>query len=124
MQRKARTFSSGDRIVVEISFTCGDDAEIESVEAIFDREGSNEEIPLLGDARKESSPEDERAVYTARLEAEIDPGVARGEYRCARLSARDRFDDDWDFTDAAGLDLVVRVQKAPNRLEITASDFL
>ena len=124
MQRKARTFSSGDRVVVEISFACEDDAEIESVEAIIVREGSNEEIPLLGDARKGSSPEDERAVYTARLEAEIDPGVARGEYRCARLSARDRFDDDWDFTDAAGLDLVVRVQKAPNRLEVTASDFL
>jgi hypothetical protein len=124
MQRKARTFSSGDRVVVEISFACEDDAEIESVEAIFVREGSNEEIPLLGDARKESSAEGERAVYTARLEAEIDPGVARGEYRCARLSARDRFDDDWDFTDAAGLDLVVRVQKAPNRLEVTASDFL
>ena len=124
MQRKARTFSSGDRVVVEISFACEDDAEIESIEAIFVREGSNEEIPLLGDARKEPSPEDERSVYTARLEAEIDPGVARGEYRCARLSARDRFDDDWDFTDAAGLDLVVRVQKAPNRLEVTASDFL
>ena len=124
MQRKATTFSPGDRVVVEISFACEDDAEIESVEAIFVREGSNEEITLLGDARKESSPEDERAVYTARLEAEIDPGVARGEYRCARLSARDRFDDDWDFTDAAGLDLVVRVQKAPNRLEVTASDFL
>ena len=124
MHRKVRTFSSGDRVVVEISFTCEDDAEIESVEAIFVREGSNEEIPFLGDTRKESSPEDERAVYTARLETEINPGVARGEYRCTRLSARDRFDDDWDFTDAAGLDLVVRVQKVPNRLEVTASDFL
>ena len=124
MQRKVRTFSPDDRIVVEISFACEGDAEVESVEAIFVRVGSNEEIPLLGDARKESSPEDERAVYTARLEAEIDPGVARGEYRCARLSARDRFDDDWDFTDAAGLDLVVRVQKVPNRLEVTGSDFL
>ena len=124
MQRKARTFSPDDRIVVEISFACEGDAEIESVEAIFVREGSNEEITLLGDARKESSPEDERAVYTARLETEINPGVARGESRCTRLSARDRFDDDWDFTDAAGLDLVVRVQKVPNRLEVTASDFL
>lgn len=81
MHRKVKTFSSGDRVVVEISFTCEDDAEIESVEAIFVREGSNEEITLLGDARKESSPEDERAVYTARLETEINPGVARGEYR-------------------------------------------
>src|SRR5918994_1056539 len=124
MQRKVRTLSSGDRLVVEISFTCEDDAEIESVEAIFVRVGSNEEIPLLGDARKESSPEDERAVYTARLETEINPGVARGEYRCTRLSARDRFDDDWDFTDAAGLDLVVRVQKVPNRLEVTATRVL
>ena len=124
MQRKARTFSSGDRVVVEISFACEDDAEIESVEAIFVREGSNEEIPFLGDARKESSPEDERAVYTARLEAEIDPGVARGEYRCARLSARDRFDDDWGFTDPAELDLVIRVEPAPHRLEVTASDFI
>ena len=124
MQRKARTFSPGDRIAIEMSFACEGDAEIESVEAIFVREGSNEEIPLLGDARKESSPEDERAVYTARLETEINPGVARGEYRCTRLSARDRFDDDWDFTDAAGLDLVFRVQKVLNRLEVTASDFL
>jgi|SRR5215210_3104816 len=124
MQRKVRTFSSGDRVVVEISFICEDDAQIESVEAIFVREGSNQEISLLGDVRKESSPEDERAVYTARLETEITPGVARGEYRCTRLFARDRFDDDWDFTDAAGLDLVVRVQKVPYRLEVTASVFL
>ncbi len=124
MQIKTRTFSPGDRVAIEISFACEGDAEVESVEAIFVREGSNEEIPLLGDARKESSPEDERAVYTARLEAEIDPGVARGEYRCARLSARDRFDDDWGFTDPAGLDLVIRVERAPHRLEVTASDFL
>jgi hypothetical protein len=124
MQRKARTFSPGDRITVEISFACEGDVEIEFVEAVFAREGSGEEIPLLGDARKESSPEDERAVYTARLEAKIDPGATPGEYRCARLSARDRFDDDWDFTNAARLDLVVRVEKVPSRLEVTASDFL
>src|ERR671916_1350237 len=121
MQRKVRTFSSGDRVVVEISFTCGDDAEIESVEAIFVQEDSNEEIPLLGDARKESSPEDERVVYTARLEAKVDPGATPGEYRCARLSARDWFDDDWDFTDVAGLDLVVRVERVPHPLGVTAS---
>lgn len=124
MQRKARTFSPGDRISIEISFACEGDAEIESVEAVFAQEDSNEEIPLLGDARKESSPEDERVVYTARLEAKVNPGVTPGEYRCARLSARDRFDDDWDFTDVAGLDLVVRVERAPHRLEVTASDFL
>jgi hypothetical protein len=124
MQRKARTFSPGDRITVEISFACEGDAEIEFVEAVFAREGSGEEIPLLGDARKESSPEDERAVYTARLEAKIDPGATPGEYCCAHLSARDRFDDDWDFTNAARLDLVVRVEKVPSRLEVAASDFL
>ena len=124
MQRKARIFSPGDRISIEISFACEGDAEIESVEAVFAQEDSNEEIPLLGDARKESSPEDERAVYTARLEAKIDHGATPGEYRCAHLSARDQFDDDWDFTDAAGLDLVVRVERAPHRLEVTASDFL
>ena len=124
MQRKVRTFSPDDRIVVEISFACEGDAEIESVEAIFAREDSGEEITLLGDARKESSPEVERAVYTARLEATIDPGATPGEYRCAHLSARDQFDDDWDFTDAAGLDLVISVERAPHRLEVTASDFL
>jgi hypothetical protein len=124
MQRKARTFSPDDRIVVEISFACEGDAEIESVEAIFAREDSGEEITLLGDARKESSPEVERAVYTARLEAKIDPGATPGEYRCAHLSARDQFDDDWDFTNAAGLDLVISVERAPHRLEVTASAFL
>jgi hypothetical protein len=124
MQRKARTFSPGDRIFIEISFACEGDAEIESVEAVFAQVDSNEEIPLLGDARKEASSEDERVVYTARLEAKVNPGVTPGEYRCARLSARDRFDDDWDFTDVAGLDLVVRVERAPHRLEVTASDFL
>src|ERR671917_1191661 len=119
MQRKARTFSPGDRITVEISFACEGDVEIEFVEAVFAREGSGEEIPLLGDARKESSPEDERAVYTARLEAKIDPGATPGEYRCARLSARDRFDDDWDFTDVAGLEPVVCVERGPHRLGVT-----
>jgi hypothetical protein len=124
MQRNARTVSPGDRVVIEISFACEGDAEIESVEAVFAREGSGEEILLLGDARKESSGEDERAVYTAWLEAKIDPGAAPGDYHCARLSARDRFDDDWDFADVAVLDLVVRVERAPHRLEVTASDFL
>ena len=65
MQRKARTFSPGDRLAIEISFACEGDAEIESVEAVFAQEGSGEEILLLGDARKESFPEDERPVYTA-----------------------------------------------------------
>ena len=124
MQRKARTFSPGDRLAIEISFAREGAAEVESVEAVFIREGSGEEIPLLGDTRKESSPEDERAVYAARLEAKVDPGATPEQYRCARLSARDRFDDDWDFADAAELDRGVRVERAPHRLEITASDFL
>lgn len=124
VQGKAKTFSPGDRIAIDIGFTCEGGGETESVEAVFARRGSGEEIPLLGDARKEPSGEDERGVYTTRLEAMVDPGTAPGEYRCARLSARDRFDDDWGFTDPAGLDLVIRVEPAPHRLEVTASDFI
>jgi hypothetical protein len=124
MQSKARTFLPDDRVAIEISFACEGSGEIESVEAVFAREGSGEEILLLGDARKGSSGEDERAAYTARLEAKIDPGATPGDYHCARLSARDRFDDDWDFAGSAGLNLVVRVERAPQRLEVTASDFL
>ena len=85
MQRKARIFSPGDRISIEISFACEGDAEIESVEAVFAQEDSNEEIPLLGDARKESSPEDEQIVYTARLEAKVDPGATPGQVALAWL---------------------------------------
>ena len=124
MQGKARTFSPGDRIAIDIGFTCEGGGKMESVEAIFARRGSGEEILLLGDARKESSGEDKRAVYTARLEAMVDPSTTPREYRCARLSARDRFDDDWGFTDPAGLDLVIRVEPAPHRLEVKASDFI
>jgi hypothetical protein len=124
VQGKHKAFSPGDRITIDMGFACEGGGEIESVEAVFAREGSGEEILLLGDARKESSGEDERAAYTARLEAKIDPGATPGDYHCARLSARDRFDDDWDFADAAVLDLVVRVERAPHRLEVTASDFL
>ena len=124
MQRKTRTFSPGDRVAIEISFACEGSGEIEFVEAVFVREGSGEEILFLGDCRKESSGEDERAVYTARLEAKVDPGATPGDYHCARLSVCDRFDDDWDFAGSAGLDLVVRVERAPHCLEVTASDFL
>ena len=124
VQGKARTFSPGDRIVIDIGFTCEGGGEIESVEAVFTRRGSGEEIPLLGDARKEPSGEDEGGVYTARLEAMVVPGTTLGEYRCACLSTRDRFDDDWGFTDPAGLDLLIRVEPAPHRLEVTASDFI
>jgi hypothetical protein len=124
VQGKIRTFSPGDRIAIEVSFACEGGGEIESVEAVFAREGSGEEILLLGDARKESSGEDGRVIYAARLKAMVDPGATPGEYRCARLSARDRFDDDWGFTHPAGLDLVIRVERAPHRLEVTTSDFL
>jgi hypothetical protein len=124
VQGKARTFSPGDRIAINIGFTCEGGGEIESVEAVFAKRGSREEIMLLGDARMQPSGDDERAVYTARLEAMVDPGTTPGEYRCARLSARDRFDDDWGFTDPAGLDLVIRVEPAPHWLEVTASDFI
>ncbi len=124
MQSKARTFSPGDRVVIEISFACEGSGEIESVEAVFAREGSGEQILLLGDSKKRSTGEGERAAYTARLEAKIDPDVTPGKYSYARLSARDRFDDDWDFTDATGLNLVICVERASHRLEVTTSDFL
>ncbi len=124
MQGKHKAFSPGDRITIDMGFACEGGGEIESVEAVFARKGSGEEILLLGDARKESSGEDERVTYSAQLEAIVDPGTTPGEYRCARLSARDRFDDDWSFTDPAGLDLVIRVERASHRLEVTASHFL
>jgi hypothetical protein len=124
VQGKARTFSPGDRIAISIGFACKGGGDIKSVEAVFAREGSGEEILLLGDARKESSGEDKRVIYTAQLEAMVDPGTTPGEYHCVRLSGRDRFDDDWCFTDPAGLDLIIRVERASHRLEVTASDFL
>lgn len=124
MSEKTRTFSPGDRICIEIAFVYEGGEEIESVEAIFRREGSDEEIALLGDAWKKPSGEERSVSYAARLEGRVDRGATPGEYRCARLSARDQFDDDRDFADAARPDLVVRVESASRRLEVTASDFV
>ncbi|MBA3474854.1 MAG: hypothetical protein H0T57_16805 [Rubrobacter sp.] len=124
MSEKARAFSPGERIAIGISFIHEGDSEIESVEAVFAREDSDEEIRLLGDAEREASGEEEETIYSARLEAKVEPGTTPGEYHCVRLTARDRFDDDWEFDEVARLDLVVRVERPPHRLEVTASDFL
>jgi hypothetical protein len=119
-----RAFSPGERIAIWISFAREGGAEIESVEAVFARGDSDEEIRLLGDAIREAFGGEEETIYSARLEAKVEPGTTPGEYHCVRLSARDRFDDDWEFADVARLDLVVRVERPPYRLEVTASDFL
>lgn len=124
MQQRVRTFSPGERIAIGVRFAREGGAEIESVEAVFAREDSNGEIRLLGDARRENSGGEEGSVYSVRLEAKVEPGTPPGEYRCVRLSARDRFDDDWELAEVARLDLVVRVERSPYRLEVTASDFL
>jgi hypothetical protein len=124
MPERARTFSPGERIAIGVSFTREGEAEIESVEAVFARKGSDTEIRFLGDAKREASGGEEETIYSARLEAKVEPGTTPGEYRCVRLSARDRFDDDWEFVEVARLDLVVRVERLPHRLEVTASDFL
>ncbi len=124
MSERVRAYAPGEGVAIELRFTCKGDAEIESVEAVFVREGSGGEISLLGDARKEDPGRGQIALYAARLEAKLDPGAAPGEYRCSRLFARDRFDDDREFADAAKLDLVVRVERVPRRLEVTASEFL
>ncbi|MDP8973207.1 MAG: hypothetical protein M3N45_08520 [Actinomycetota bacterium] len=124
MPERAKSFSPGESIAIWISFDHHGGAEIESVEAVFAREDSNREIRLLGDARREASGGEEETVYSARLEGKVEPGTTPGEYRCVRLSARDRFDDDWEFTEASQLDLVVRVDRSPHRLEVAASDFL
>ncbi len=123
MSERMRTFVPGEEVAIALGFEYEGDGEIKSVEAVFVREGSGEEIVFFGDARREVS-EGQTARYVAQLKTRIDPNAAPGEYRCARLSARDRLDDDWDFDAAAGLDLVVRVERAPRRLEITTSEFL
>jgi hypothetical protein len=122
VSERARTFSPGERITIAISFAPEGGTEIESVEAVFSREDSDGEIRLLGDAIREASGE--QTTYSARLEGKVEPGTTPGEYRCVRLSARDRFDDDWEFAEVARLDLVACVERPPHRLEVTASDFL
>ena len=124
MPERERTFSPGERIAIGISFAHEGGAEIESVEAVFACEDSDEEIRLLGDAKREVSGGKEETIYYARLQAKVEPGTTPGEYHCMRLSARDRFDDDWEFAEVACLDLVVRVERPPHRLELKASDFL
>jgi hypothetical protein len=113
----------GEEVAISLRFEYEGDGEIESVEAVFVREGSDAEIVFLGDARKEASG-DRSTSYAARLGASIAPNADPGEYRCVRISARDRFDDDWDFADIGRLDLVVRVERSPHRLEVTRSEFL
>ena len=124
MPERARTFSPGERIAIGISFTHKGEAEVESVEAVFTREDYDSEMRLLGDAKRGASGGEEGTIYVARLEAKVEPGTTPGEYRCVRLSARDRFDDDWEFAEAMRLDLVICVERPPQLLEITASDFL
>jgi hypothetical protein len=124
VSERVEIFSPGEEVVIALGFEYEGDREIESVEAVFVREGPGREIVFLGDARSEASGGGRVVHYAARLGARIAPDVAAGEYRCARLSARDRFDDDWGFTDPAGLDLLIRVEPAPHRLEVTASDFI
>ena len=124
MPERARTFSPGERIAIGISFAHKGEAEVESVEAVFTREDSDSEMRLLGDAKRGASGGEEETIYFARLEAKVGPGTTPGEYRCVRLSARDRFDDDWEFAEAMRLDLVICVERPPQLLEITASDFL
>jgi hypothetical protein len=122
---KVRTFMPGEEVVIEVGFAYEGDRKIESVEAVFVREGSGDEIMFLGDAREETSGQSRgEARYIARLEARIGRDASPGEYRCARLSARNRLDDDWVFTDVSRLDLVVRVEHAPHQLKVTTSDFL
>jgi len=121
---RVRTYAPGEQIVIDVSFVCKGSDEIESVEAIFVRQGSGEEIPLIGGARRETSGGGREDVYTARLEARVDRRATPGEYRCARLMAHDVFDDDWDFTDIARLDLVIGVRRTLRRLEVTVGDFL
>ncbi len=78
MSERVKTFSPGEEVVVALGFEYEGAGEIESVRAVFVREGSNEEIVLLGDARQEASGGERIARYAARLGARIDP------YVCAR----------------------------------------
>ncbi len=124
MPERASVFSPGGRIAIGIRFSSDGGVELESVEAVFAREGSDEEIQLLGDIEREGSGGEEEIIYSARLKAKVEAGTTPGEYHCVRLSARDRFDDDWAFAEVVRLDLVVCVERPPHRLEVTASAFL
>lgn len=123
MPERVRTFSAGERIAIGISFVREGGAEIESVEAVFAREDSNEEIRLLGDAEREASGREEETIYSARLEGKVETGTTPGEYRCVHLTARDRFDDDWQFPEVARLDLVVRVERTPTGSKLRRATF-
>jgi hypothetical protein len=121
VSERVKRFAPGEEIAVEWDFVYEGAVDIESVEAVLARGGSGEEIVILGDARKAPSAGEPAVCYNARLGAMVEPGAAPGEYRCVRLSVRDRFDDDWNF--AAGLDLIIRVERGPFRLVVVASDF-
>ena len=126
---RIRVFSLGEEVAIALGFVYEGDEEIESVEAGL-RAGRFERGDRIPRRREEGGFWGEvpgvgsTTCYAARLEARIGHRASTGEYRCARLSARDRFDDDWDFADASKLDLIIRVEKVPRRLEVTASDFL
>ncbi|MDQ3926993.1 MAG: hypothetical protein M3272_08445 [Actinomycetota bacterium] len=125
MSETTRTFAPGEEVASALGFEYEGCRGIESVEAVFVRHESGEEIVFLGDARKEAPDGFGVARYVARLEARINLCTASGEYRCNRLLARDRLDDDWDLADVAALDLVVRVERTlPRRLEVTTSELL
>lgn len=121
---RIRTFAPGEEVAITLGFEYEGREEIESVEAVFVREGSGEEISLVGDAKKEASRESRKKRYTTWLGTRIALDAAPGEYRCARLSGRDSLDDDRDFADAARLDLVIRVARTPHWPEVTTSEFL
>jgi hypothetical protein len=118
VSERVRAYAPGEEISIEVGFTQEGDAEIESVEAVFARAGSGEQIVLLGDARAEASEKGPATrYYAARLKGRVPLDV--GECRRARLSAREQLDDDWDFADVGKLVLVIRVELAPRRLEVS-----
>jgi hypothetical protein len=101
---------AGEEISMEVGFTRDGDLEIEAVKAAFAREGFGEQIVLIGDAGAEASEEGQVTRYAARLKGGVPLDAAAGEYRCARPSARDRLDDDWNFADVSKPNLVMRVK--------------
>jgi hypothetical protein len=70
---RARTLSPGKRTTIRISITYKGEAEIESVEAVFAREGSNGEIRLLGDVKREISGEGRRLPTPRALRRRSSP---------------------------------------------------